>query len=115
MSQRPPITYWIVVTGTGGAASSDAANFTLAASGDSNVPGAIGQLHLQGIEFLPGVTAGNLVSSPSSLPPGVTAPHNVTEAITGPCWLGQVPGTINASTSAFPFKLTYGPLGPGGR
>lgn len=114
MTNRPPSTYRIVVTAAGAGGSTDTANFTLAASGESAVPGAIGaQLHLQGIDF--GVGAdGTFAYTPSVVPPGVSMP--ITETVAAQSFLAHVPGSIHgATTSSFPFVLCYGPLGLGAR
>lgn len=115
MSLRPPAQYWIRVTGTGAGNSSDATRFTLAASGDSPVPGTIGNLSLQGVYFESGANGLNFIATPQTLPPGVTGPQNVTEPVPAPSFLEKLPATINASTTAFPFQLWYGGLGPEGR
>lgn len=116
MSLRPPSTYKIQITATGDGGSSDPTRFTLAASGDSNVPGAIGAtLHLHGIYFGPAADGLNLVATPRDLPAGVVAPQNITEAVPGPSFLEIDVQSINAATTAFPFQLWYGPLGPGAR
>jgi len=116
MSLRPPSTYRIRVTAQLAAGSSDSANFTLAASGESKVPLTIGaDLHLQGVYFEAAADGLNYIATPSSLPAGVTAPHNITTVVSGPSFLEFVDATINNATTAFPFQLCYGPLGPGGR
>ena len=118
MSLRPPSTYWIRVTGTGGGGSSDSASFTLAASGDTAVPTSLtsagGQLFLQGLEFEAAANTLTFSSTPSVVPTGIT-PSTIAETVAAPCFKGKVPGKINAATTAFPFILHYGPLGPGAR
>jgi hypothetical protein len=110
MSQRPPSTYQITVSGQGAGNSSDATNFTLGA-GETAVPGAIGQLHLQGILFLAG---GSFVYRPSAPPAGWT-PADLTVVLPAAMFWDVIPGQISGTTTALPFVLCYGPLGPGGR
>lgn len=112
MSQRPPSPYPILVTGAGAGNSSDAANFTLAA-GLNAVPLKLGpNLHLQGILFL---GAGNFICRPSDQPSGWT-PADITVPIPSAMFWDIIPGKINGTgTTALPFVLCYGPLGPGAR
>lgn len=112
---RPPSTYQILITGTGGGGSSDPTNFTLGASGDTSVPLSLpiagGTLHLHSVDIL---AAGNFVYQPSA-PPVNWTPADITVVVPAPWAWNIVPAKINGSTNCFPFVLCYGPLGAEGR
>jgi hypothetical protein len=110
MSQRPPSTYQIYVSGQGSGGTSDVAHFELG-TGETNVPEAIGDLRLQGVLFL---AAGNIVYRPSVAPSGWT-PADITIPLPAPTWWEMIPGQISGTSTALPFVLCYGPLGIGGR
>lgn len=113
MSNRPPSTYQIYVTGTGGGGSSDPARFTLGASGPTTVPGTIGVMHLAGVEFLSPNGSQSFIFTPDTVPSGVTVP--ITRPVNGLSFADIIPASIDGATTAFPFALHYGPLGIGGR
>jgi hypothetical protein len=110
---RPPATDKVRYTATDGSTSGGSTAWPQLSPGPGAAPltniGTRGALHLQGIFF---EAAGTFVSIPVGAPAGAT---NISQAVPQWAFFSELPGSIDPTTTALPFVLYYGPLGPGGR